>query len=128
MVERVKHTMFGDPVHDTGYMEVTPGNFCYFDAILWSGKWKLKRAARNVIEGAKVCAHILATQTQRAAHTTTSPAGAMVARKTSIQSYQSEQNLEAVGSSPTWGCSFCVFLYYLVLLMLLHTCIWSEIW
>jgi hypothetical protein len=45
----------------------------------------------------------------RAEPTTTSPAGAMVARKTSIQSYSIERNLEAVGSSPTWGCSFCVF-------------------
>jgi hypothetical protein len=44
-----------------------------------------------------------------ARHTTTSPAGAMVARKTSIRSYPIERNLEAVGSSPTWGFSFTSF-------------------
>jgi hypothetical protein len=36
-----------------------------------------------------------------------SPAGAMVARKTSIRSFLIERDLEAVGSSPTWGFSFC---------------------
>jgi hypothetical protein len=42
----------------------------------------------------------------------TSPAGAMVARKTSNQSLtRLSRDLEAVGSSPTWGFSFCPFIH-----------------